>query len=578
MYIHPRAAPSLVGRLRELAADAPDRPVCTFLPRGEGEGITWSFAQLDAQARRIATRLHEHPATGVRVLLVHPPGLEFLAAFVGCLYAGAVAVPVPFAGRGGSTELLARLAEDCDAAVALTTPGILERFRRGIRGHSPLNRLRWIDGPDEDGTSSEIDAGLDLGTDPDPSALAYLQYTSGSTGTPRGVMVSHRNLAHNLRAISHGAGSRTDTVAVCWLPLFHDMGLVGCLEVASAGGHTVLMPPLHALQRPRRWLHAMTRYRASRSGAPNFFYDLCVRTVSDQDRAGLDLRCWDVAVNGGEPVRAETIDRFVEAFGPVGFRRSAFRPSYGLAESTVYVAGAPARTEPVTQAYDAASLTRGLAIPVPPDTPCSRTLVGCGHPHSDQEVVIADPVSGAGVQPEGHIGEIWTRGDSVAQGYWGRPQDTEEIFGATLPNQAPRYLRTGDLGFILNGELFVTGRLKDLIIIRGTNHAPEDIERTAGAAHRALAGERSAALSMEIDGEEQLVIVHELRRRPPGEAQVTEIWSRVCEAVIAEHGIRPARIVLTGRGTIPRTTSGKVRRQACRELLHTGAIEGFHDD
>lgn len=562
---------TVITRLRRWVTERPDRPVFSFLPRGEGDAITWTFEELDGAARQVARVLKDTVPPGARVLLVHPPGLEFFAAFFGCLYAGAIAVPVPVLRANSGIEPLERVARDCGAAVALTTAAVLDRLRPRLEASDILNALDWrTHGEGQALDASEI-------ADPDPSTVAYLQYTSGSTRTPRGVMITHANLTHNLQAIGHGPGSSPDTIAVCWLPLYHDMGLVGCLEVAYAGGHTILLPPLHALQRPARWLEAISRFRAVRSGGPDFFYDLCARTIRDEERTRLDLSCWEVAVSGAETVRADTIDRFVEVFGPVGFRRSTFRPAYGLAESTVYVTGTAA-SGPRIETVSRASLARGVAVVVPADDPDGRPLVSCGRPGREQHVIIVDPVRREPLPP-GHVGEIWTRGPSVAAGYWARPDETRETFdGRLAPENDGPYLRTGDLGFVLDDELFVTGRLKDVIIIRGANHAAEDIEATATAAHPDLAGERCAAVALDIDGEERLVVVHEMRRPPRGES-ASAIVQRVREAVIGEHGIDPARILLVPRGAIPRTTSGKVRRQACRELVQNGTLrEGPHDD
>jgi acyl-CoA synthetase (AMP-forming)/AMP-acid ligase II len=572
MDAHGQASPTetIVERLATLARSAPDRPAYTFLPRGEGDGTTWTFGELHRQARRVAAHLHGIPP-GSRVLLVHPPGLEFLAAFFGCLHAGVIAVPVCPPRANQAFEGLERIALDADACAAVTTPALHERLAGAITGSAALARMAWL--------TAEAPAG-EAGDGPRPSmdAVAYLQYTSGSTGTPKGVMVTHHNLVHNFQAIAEGGGSSPATVAVCWLPLFHDMGLVGSLEVGYAGGHTILLPPLHVLQRPVRWLDAITRFRAERSGSPNFFYDLCARTVTDAERGRLDLSSWEVAVNGAEQVRAETLDRFVEAFGPVGFRREAFRPSYGLAESTVFVTGVRRQSEPVVRCFSGSALAGGSATLTHADAADARRLVGCGRPPRGSAIAIVDPQTHEAL-PDGKVGEIWTRGASVAAGYWGRPDESPKVFDAALAGGAgARYLRTGDLGFVFEGNLFVTGRLKDLVIIRGTNHDPGDIERTMHRAHRDLEGELGAAFSIERNGEEQLAVVHELRRRPRSDGEAAALVDRIREAIIAGHGIRPHVIRLVRRGTIPRTTSGKVRRHACREQLASGSFDIWAGD
>ncbi len=566
----PSQGETIVERLASLARHAPNRPAYTFLPRGEGDGTTWSFADLHRQARRVATHLHGL-SPGSRVLLVHPPGLEFLAAFFGCLQAGVIAVPVCPPRANQAFEGLERIALDSDACAALTTTAMRDRLAGPIAESAVLARMAWL--------TADASAGA---ADDSPrhslDAVAYLQYTSGSTGTPKGVMVTHGNVVHNFQAIAEGGGSSPATVAVCWLPLFHDMGLVGSLEVGYAGGHTILLPPLHVLQRPVRWLDAITRFRAERSGSPNFFYDLCARTVTDAERERLDLSSWEVAVNGAEQVRPETLDRFVEAFGPVGFRRAVFRPSYGLAESTVYVTGVRKEPEPVVRCFSGSALTGGCARLVDVDAPDSRRLVGCGRPPRGSSIVIVDPRTREALS-DGKIGEIWTRGASVAAGYWARPDESRQVFAVALAGGGDeRYLRTGDLGFVFEEDLFVTGRLKDLIIIRGSNHDPGDIERTMNRAHRDLEGELGAAFSIENDGEERLAVVHELRRRPRSDDEAAALVGRIREAIIAGHGIRPYVLLLVKRGTIPRTTSGKVRRHSCREKLASGSFEIWAGD
>ncbi len=409
----------------------------------------------------------------------------------------------------------------------------------------------------------------------DPSTPAFLQYTSGSTALPKGVIVTHGNILHNEAMIRAAFGQSEESVIVGWLPLYHDMGLIGnVLQPLAAGATCVLMPPLAFLQRPVRWLQAIHRYRATTSGGPDFAYDLCVRKVGPEQRAGLDLSSWKVAFNGAEPVRAETLDRFAEAFAPCGFRREAFYPCYGLAEATLFVAGGRLGEPPVVGRFAAAGLERGEAIP----SPASRAKAGCwsaaARPGAGSGSLVADPGTGEPLAP-GQVGEIWVAGPSVAAGYWSRPEETARTFRARLAGDSGQgdgpFLRTGDLGFVRGGELFVTGRLKDLIILRGRNHYPQDIERTAEQAHPELEPGGAAAFSVDVAGEERLVIAHEVGRRfARSGVPVAQVAAALRLAVAEEHEVQVHEVVLLRTGTLPRTSSGKVQRHACRAAWLAG--------
>ena len=396
-------------------------------------------------------------------------------------------------------------------------------------------------------------------------------------------MVTHGNLLHNQEMIRRAFGQSEESVVVGWLPFQHDMGLIGnLLQPIYSGGRAVLMPPMAFLQKPRRWLDAVSRFRATTSGGPNFAYDLCVRKITDDERAGLDLSSWRVAFNGAEPVHVATLERFAHAFASCGFTCRAFYPCYGLAEATLLVSGGAPDDRPVTTTLDAAALEDGRVEP----TAGGRRLAGCGRPRLGQEIAIVDPETRRRTAAD-RVGEIWVSGGSVAHGYWNRAAATARDFRARLEDKHARledrharledkgygdrtYLRTGDLGFVLDGELFVTGRLKDLLILRGRNLYPQDVELTAEKAHPALRPGGAAAFSIEIDGEEQLVVAAEMRR-PDAEVagKVTEDARR---AVSEEHGINPREIVLLRPATLPKTTSGKVRRRACRDAYLAGSL------
>ncbi|MEO6193501.1 MAG: fatty acyl-AMP ligase, partial [Thermoanaerobaculia bacterium] len=480
---------TLVELLRMRAMSQPERRAYTFLLDGEREEVHLSYGELDRQARAIAARLQELGVEGERALLLYPPGLQYAAAFFGCLYAGVTAVPVyPPRPNRPDPRFLAILA-DARARVVLTTSAILPNAERLLQADAPV---AWLatDGLDSKGAEEWRDPAVR------PEQLAFLQYTSGSTSAPKGVMVSHGNLVHNERLIERAFGMTAESVVVGWLPLYHDMGLIGnLLQPLWAGCSCVLMSPVDFLQKPLRWLAAVSRYGGTVSGGPNFAYDLCARKIRPEDRAGLDLSRWAVAFNGAEPVRAETLDRFASAFAGCGFRREALFPCYGLAEATLFVAGAAVGEPPVVGRFNAPGLERHRAVA----DPDGRPLVSSGRPAllaPGQEVAIVDPESGARL-PEAAVGEIWVAGPSVAKGYWSRPEPPESTFQAlTRDGQGP-FLRTGDLGFLVGGELFVAGRAKDLIIIRGRNHYPQDIEMTVEASHAALRPGCGAAFSVD---------------------------------------------------------------------------------
>ncbi len=534
---------SLAALLRRRAEESPDRGY-TWLAQGEETADRLTYAGLDARARAIAAALAGAIPPGERALLLFPPGLEFIAAFFGCLYAGVIAVPAYPPHSRRPDPRLASIATDCRPRAVLTTAPLLAR-REALAVQVPaLGNALWLGDFDPADRADPTDR-------TEPEDVAFLQYTSGSTGSPKGVVVTHANLLDNLEKIRLAFGQTPESVVVGWLPLFHDMGLIGnVLQPCFVGSDCVLMSPAAFLQKPARWLQAIHRFRGTTSGGPNFAYDLCARSVGPEVRAGLDLSSWSVAFNGAEPVRAETLRRFAEAFAPCGFRRSAFVPCYGLAEATLLVTAA-----------------RGAAD----DSP-----VSCGALPPGGEVLVVDPEAGVPSAGEA-VGEIWVSGPSVAAGYWNRPEETRETFGAVLQDgrgHPLRYLRTGDLGFVRGGELVVTGRLKDLIILRGRNLYPQDVELTAEQAHPALRAGGGAAFSVEEQGEERLVVVFEVGReagRHPGE--LSTIADAIRRAVAEEHGVRVAGVALVRTGTIPKTSSGKIRRRECRARYLDGGLE-----
>ncbi|WP_394839205.1 fatty acyl-AMP ligase [Pendulispora rubella] len=539
----------------------------TFLLDGEDEAESIDYAELGRRARRIAVGLRGSQP-GDRALLIFPPGLDFIAAFIGCLHAKVIAVPAyppTLARLARGLPRLQAIAANSGANVVLTTQPILGLVEM-IAPHAPdLAKLKWIavDALPE-GSEAEWDerAGSNIG----PSDVAFLQYTSGSTGAPKGVVVTHGNLLANLEctyeACFRGA---SDSVYVGWLPPYHDMGLIGqLLQPLYAGYPCVTMSPLHFLQRPLRWLRAITKYRGTTSASPNFAFDLCSRKVSPQERASLDLSSWSVVFNGAEPINAATLRTFSELFGPCGFRSSSFFPCYGLAEATLMVSGGERQGGYRTLDVDADVLEAGRAVPfTPADDHVSRkarTLVAVGKPVGGHEVAIVDD-AGQPVGP-GVVGELLISGPSVAQGYWGDAESS--VFEGNR-------LRSGDLGFAGDdGDLFVTGRRKDLIIIRGRNLFPQDLEAVVEAAHPSIRRGCSAAFSTQplqgqqdphAEREEQLIIVAEVERAPK---DPTTIVAAIHKSIADEFAVRPAEVLLLKAATIPKTSSGKLRRFQCR--------------
>ncbi len=566
------AANTFVDVFRGHTKRQPDAQAVSFLKDGEYITQQLSYAELDRSARAAAVKLLQVARPGDRALLLFDSDLEFVVAFLGCLYAQIVAVPAYPPRSGHHLKRLQSIAMDSEPAVVLIAPSIRDRL--GDRGRLLLQSLdgaRWVV-LDDDERSAEAWQPPALTGD----SLAFLQYTSGSTGMPKGVMVSHGNLLHNEQMIARSFGHSAALTSVGWLPLFHDMGLIGnLLQPLFLGGRCVLMSPAAFIQKPSRWLRAIADAHSDQvsSGAPTFAYDLCVRKIADADLAGVDLGGWRVAFNGAEPVRADVIDAFCERFSRYGFRRSAMSPCYGMAEATLLVSIGERDAEPEISVLDAGALKRSQVAPAAPGR-ASRRLVGCGRSWMDQDVVVVDPVTCVRC-PQGQIGELWVTGPSVAQGYWRRPEVSREVFHARLANDDTRdYLRTGDLGFVQDGRVFVTGRLKDLIIIRGRNHYPHDIEATAARSSPALVPDGGAAFSVDGPGGEMLVIVHEVARAHREHLDGAAVVDAIQRAVSEAHELLVHAVVLIDRSRLPRTSSGKIQRAECRAVFLAGSNAG----
>ncbi|WP_437613917.1 amino acid adenylation domain-containing protein [Sorangium sp. So ce834] len=567
---------TLVDLLRLRAEAQGDALVFRFLTTGDVDGGSeeWTYRDLHVRAMGIAASLQAAGGAGERALLLYAPGLDFIAAFMGCVYAGVIAVPTYPPNPAQMDRTLPRLraiARDAGARFVLST-AMIASMAEALGQQAPeLGALRWI-------ATDALEPGAASAWRPPAisgETLAFLQYTSGSTGHPKGVMVSHANVMANERAILAGFEHDAGSSGVGWLPLFHDMGLIGkVLQPIFVGFPCTLMSPLAFLERPMRWLKAISRFRATTSGGPNFAYDLCARKATPEDLAALDLRSWTVAFNGAEPVRAETLDRFAATFAPCGFRREAFYPCYGLAEATLFVSGGLRAAPPACVSVDAGALARGVSLEVDPASAGAgaRRLVSSGAPRA--RVAVVSPEGGERLA-DGQIGEIWVAGPSVAGGYWGRAEETARTFGARLPGDgATPYLRTGDLGFLSGGELFVTGRIKDLIVIRGRNLYPDDIERTVEAAHPRVRPGCCAAFSIEVGGEERLGIAAEIDARGGGEPPPDAVEA-VRSAVAREHDVQPHAVLLLRPRTIPKTSSGKIQRHACAQGFRDGTLEAL---
>jgi acyl-CoA synthetase (AMP-forming)/AMP-acid ligase II len=618
---------ALLGRV----ADAGARPAFTYLAHGEEASLTQSFADIDRQARAVAALLRrEDCQPGERALLLYPPGeADFIPAFLGCLYAGVVAVPVPpphparlskvVAGAQSQAAAATRvrrtlakvlaIAADSRPAVVLTTQTIGAAFASASAEFEPLRRARWLATDGLRGEDAvEWERPLIEG-----SSLAFLQYTSGSTATPKGVMITHDHLLYNARYIQQGYGQGPDDVLVSWLPAFHDMGLIfGILQSLYTGMRAYLMPPASFIQRPVRWLRAISRYGCTHSAAPNFAYDLCVRKATAEDIAALDLSRWRHAYNGAEPVRKETLERFAATFAPCGFRPESFYPVYGLAEATLLASGVRGRGLSYYSfdvRADALERHRVVAAEARATGAASfggaagdngerrngegagafggvdrrggevRTRGGCGETALDTRVRIVNPETCAPCAPD-EVGEVWVSSPAVGGGYWNLPELSEQIFRARLAgghDDGLTYLRTGDLGFLAGAQLVITGRHKDLLIVGGANHYPQDIELTAERSHPELRSGGAAAFAVEVGGAEQVVVAVEVgagRGTNGGDARPSaqELAVAVRSAVAEEHEIQVHRVVLLKAGGIPKTSSGKTQRRACRDLFLAGKL------
>lgn len=568
-----KQAKTIIEALRWRALYQSDQPAFYFLEEGENERGPLTYGGLDRRAREIGSYFQSIGAAGERVILLLPSGLEYIEYFFGCLYGGVIPVPFYPPRRNQNPQKLQGIMTGSGAMFGVIEADALERMKPYLPTLQAPEGFKWV-------RSEEITGGnCGRWIDPEraPDSIAYLQYTSGSLSAPKGVVVTHENLMHNESQIQQVFSQSENSVIVAWLPLYHDMGLVGnILQTLYIGGRCVLMSPASFLQRPVRWLRAISRYRATTSGAPNFAYDLCVRKIPAEQREGLDLSGWSVAYNGSEPIQEDTLNRFAEAFSPYGFLREAIYPCYGLAEATLLVSGVRSGA-PITRNFRIASLEKRRAIETSEGGSVSiKPLVSCGRVSAGVKAVIVEPESGV-ERPGGEIGEIWVSSPSVAAGYWGLPEETSAAFGASIAGTGDSsFLRTGDLGFLHQGELFLVGRLKDLIIIHGRNLYPQDLEMTAQRSHPACLLHSGAAFSIEVESEERVALVQEIERGFKGDPR--EIIANIRQRILAEYELSIHSVVLIKQGRLPKTSSGKIQRRECKRRYLANLFEPLLQD
>lgn len=544
--------------LERCVATAPDRTAYTFLGQGPDDTRALSYGELYRLAGAHARVLHERIRRGDRVLLLQDNSLDFMVGFMACLFAGAIPVPVPPPDASRLKRTLPRMravVADCDAAAVIASLQIRDQTQEAFASASDLRDLPWI-------VIGEADGGPLLEPqDAAPGDLALLQYTSGSTSSPKGVMVTHANILDNLARLQSSFRYSAESTSVTWMPYFHDYGLIdGLLHPLFSQSGCYVLSPIGFIKRPWSWLDAVSRYRATHIHGPNFAYQLLLDRAVDRLAPDTDLSSLVVAASAAEPIRRDTAERFIATFARFGFKATAFAPAYGLAEATLVVSAKQNGTAYRTAFLAPDALERRQCVDVAPDHPQVRAVISCGVPAGDYPLAIVDPDTRQEL-PENAVGEVWMANASVAAGYWKRPEDTAETFGAyTTAGQGPM-LRTGDLGFLRGGEIYLTGRLKDLLIINGSNHYPQDIEVTVEAASPDIRETFVAAFPVERDGVERLVVAAELSRRA---ADTATVVTAIRAAVSREHGLACDAIVLLPKGSILKTSSGKVQRRACK--------------
>ena len=556
----------LLSIVRHWATTTPDAVAYSFTD-GETIQAELTYAQLWDEVRGLAGAMQHRVEPGQRILLLYPPGLDFVVGLFACHALGAIAVPAYPPRRNRKASRIRSIVTDADTRIAFSIESVADQFFGGTR-HEDLEGVTVI------GTDSRALRNADAWVEPNnltPDSLAILQYTSGSTGSPKGVMLTHRNVLANCEMIIDGFEPKRDYKVMAWLPAYHDMGLVGgILQPMYFGRSATLMSPMTFLQRPSRWLQTISRLGIQISGGPNFAYQLCIDKIDDSELAGVDLSCWKIAFNGAEPIRPATMEVFTQRFAKFGFRRDSFVPCYGMAETTLMVTGGPREGSPVVKTFDGSKIDKKVAEEVTSDHPNARELVGCGRVLPGETVKIVDPQTMLALEGGG-IGEIWVQSPSVGQGYWQAAVPTANTFGGMTADGSGPFLRTGDLGFLYQGQLYISGRLKDMIIVRGVNRYPQDIEQTVESSSIAVQAGSVAAFAMNFQDREQLVIVAETIRQR--DLDWDDHLQKIRRAVTSEHELPPDAVFLVRNSSVPKTSSGKIQRHACLDAVLQGDLK-----
>jgi acyl-CoA synthetase (AMP-forming)/AMP-acid ligase II len=559
--------PSFTELLDQRAKLQANQVVYQWLGEGEHELERLTFCELRQRALAVAATLVGACPPGERALLALPQGLAFLAAFFGCLYAGVVPVPVSAPNRKRGIDVARAIADDSGASWLISAGGTLQQLSSdAVLGKlTALDLTLWPRVPEEFSSRES-----------EPDAIALLQYTSGSTRTPRGVTVTHANLAANHCQVAACLNSDPSTVYVSWLPMFHDMGLGIALSAVWVGARAVLMSPRSFFSDPLRWLRIISRYRATASGGPNSAYALCLQRIGAAERQQLELSSWRVAFNGSEPVHLSTLQRFAEAFADAGFQHTALHPVYGLAETTLLAASEPAERGPTVRCFSAQALEESqLHDEDAAASGRARSLVSCGKPWPGTEIAIVDATNGAEMAP-GHVGEIWIRGASVAAGYWNREAETRSTFDLTTADGRRGFVRSGDVGVIVDGGLFVLGRHCDVLTLCGRTYYPHDLEISSSTSDAAFVPYACAAIAIDQGGSNKLVIVQEVSRAALRSLNAGAAVAAIRRAIVEHHRLEVNAVVLLRPATLPRTTSGKVRRKSCSDGLRSGSLAAVY--
>ncbi|MDJ0650824.1 MAG: fatty acyl-AMP ligase [Xenococcaceae cyanobacterium MO_188.B19] len=560
---------TLVDLLRERAKTQPEKLAYRWLENGKNSNKTLTYSDLEQQAIAIATKLRNLQPKGSRAILIYPynSGLEFIAGFFGCLYAEMVAVPAhPPQNSSALRDLQQRLVNS-EAKIILTTKSLLSKVQKRL-SKSIVESSIWLATDNLELNSQKQSWDVEV----KPETLAFLQYTSGSTGIPKGVMITHECLMFNQQILKQAFAGDANSVGVGWLPLYHDMGLIGnILHALYLGIPCVLMSPVDFIQKPIKWLEAISRYGGTISGAPNFAYDLLCKKVTPEQKANLNLSSWELAFSGAEPIRKDTFNQFADYFSDCGFSKDAFYPCYGMAEATLFITGGIKTQPPIIKYLDKSALGKKQAKFV--DTASEKTIsvVSCGKSWLDQTIVIVDPDSLTTCEPYS-IGEIWVSSKGVGKGYWNQSELTAKTFEAVLPNSSQKFLRTGDLGFIDEGELYITGRLKDVLMLWGLTHYPHHIEETVEKSYEGIAPNSSAAFSITVNGEEKLAIATEVKRSYRKHINIDDVVETMRWKVFDEHFADIHAIAFLSPGSLPKTSSGKVRRNFCKQQFLAGEL------